>query len=84
MLFGKLKEKEVVNVATGKCLGYVGDIEFDECTGCIRSIIVPGPGKICGIFGRECEYVIEWKYIVRIGPDIVIVNICEQHPCNKC
>ena len=47
-----LKNKEVINVCDCKSLGCVVDIDFDECSGCITALIVPGPCRICGIFGR--------------------------------
>lgn len=83
MLFSDLKQKEVINVADGKSLGFIGDLDIDECNGIVRAIIVPGPGRLFGVFGRECEYVIEWPQIVKIGPDIVLVNVCDTHCCRK-
>ena len=32
-----LKEKEVINVCDGRRLGFVEDVEFDLCSGCIRT-----------------------------------------------
>ena len=31
-----------------------------------------------GIFCRDYEYCIPWVKIVKIGPDIILVNICES------
>ena len=45
-----LRQKEVINIKDCKRLGYVCDIEFDRKTGCITQLIVPGTGKICGLF----------------------------------
>lgn len=52
--------------------------EFDPVCGKICAIIVPGPGKYMGIFCRDYEYCIPWVKIVKIGPDIILVNICES------
>ena len=58
----ELKEKEVINVCSGKRLGCIADVEINICTGEIEAIVIPGPGKICGFFGTDCEYVIPfWK-----------------------
>ena len=73
-----LRQKEVINECDCRRLGYVADLEFDICTGCIYAIIVPGPGKICGIFGRDSEYVIPYKCIKQIGPDIILVEISDD------
>ena len=51
MRFCELKEKEVVNICNGKCLGGVVDLQINECSGAIEALIVPGPGKFCGFFG---------------------------------
>lgn len=74
----ELQEKEVINVCDCKCLGNVIDLEFDEQSGCIRAIIVPGPCKVFGLFGHEFELCIPWKCIVRIGSDIILVEIKEE------
>ena len=38
----ELREKNVINVCDCHCLGHVMDLELDECTGCIKALIVPG------------------------------------------
>lgn len=78
MRFLDLCDKEVININNCCYLGHVRDMEFDECSGCICAIIVPGPGKYLGCFCREEEYVIPWCSIVRIGPDIVLVNLKDE------
>ena len=52
------------------------DFEFDECTGQICKLIIPGDNKWCGFFGSEPDYVICYKDIKKIGPDIIVVDIC--------
>lgn len=75
MRFLELREKEVINCKDCRRLGYVADIDFDPCTGSICAIIVPGPGKLFSCFGSCTEYYIKFCNIVRIGPDIVLVDI---------
>ena len=82
MRYKEFREKEVINVANGKCLGYICDIEIDENTGCICAIYIPGPGKIGGILCRDSCFCIEYRCIVRIGPDIILVN-CPDNCSNK-
>lgn len=74
----ELQKKEVINVCDCKCLGNVVDIEFCPENGCITTLIVPVPGKMFGVFGREFEYCIPFKCVVRIGPDIILVEIKEE------
>ena len=75
MRMRELRRKEVINVSDGGRLGFVGDVEFDPETGCITHLIVPGPGCLCGIFGREKEYVISFRDVRQIGSDIILVEI---------
>ena len=37
----ELKEKEVVNICNGKCLGGVVDLQINVCSGAIEALIVP-------------------------------------------
>ena len=74
----ELREKEVINVCDCKRLGCVVDIDIDVKEGRVEAIIIPGPGKICGFLGTDCEYVIPWRCIKKIGPDIILVEIQEE------
>ncbi len=78
MRMSELKRREVINICDCRRLGFVGDMEFDPCTGQIKAIIVPGPGCICGFLGREKEYVIPFGDICRIGDEIVLVKVDEK------
>ncbi|MBR5510341.1 MAG: YlmC/YmxH family sporulation protein [Lachnospiraceae bacterium] len=78
MRFCELREKDVVNRCDCKRLGKVCDLIFDECSGCICAIVVPGPFRICGFLGSDQEFVIPWNKICKIGPDIILVEICEE------
>ncbi|NLP34746.1 MAG: YlmC/YmxH family sporulation protein [Clostridiales bacterium] len=80
----ELREKEVINCRDCMRLGYVCDIEFDICTGCITHIIVPGPAKVWGILGRDHEYVIKSCDIKQIGVDIILVDIDAEKCLIKC
>ncbi len=83
MRFCELQEKDVINVADCRFLGNVCDLDFDEKSGCIRALIVPQPCKWFGAFFRDFEYFIPWKNIVRIGPDIILVDICLEDARHK-
>jgi len=78
----ELRQKEVINTRTGQRLGFISDIDIDVKTGKIVKIIVPGPGKIFGIFGREQEYQIQWCDIKKIGGDIVLIDVDENDILN--
>ena len=40
--FSELRYKEVIDVHTGLRLGYACDLEFDDCEGCVVSLVTPG------------------------------------------
>ena len=63
----ELKNKQVINEEDCCIIGCVIDIDFDPKNGCINSIIIPGPGRLCGFFGREFVYVIPFRCIKSIG-----------------
>ena len=73
--FSQLQCKEVICVTDGRRLGYVTDIRLEVPEGNVTGIIVPGPCRFLGLFGRHDDYVIPWNCIRRIGPDIVLVDV---------
>ena len=76
MLYSEFKTKEVINIKDCKRLGRVTDFEFDECSGQICALIIPSGNKFFNFFDNEPDYVIPYKNIKKIGPDIIIVDIC--------
>lgn len=80
----ELQQKEVINICSGNRLGEVDDIIFEEKSGQIVSLIVPGPCKVMGMFGRDHEYVIPYRCIKQIGKDVILVEIDEEKCFRKC
>ena len=78
MRMSELKCAEVINICDCRRLGFVGDIEFDPCTGQIKCLIVPGPGCFCGFLGHEKEIVIPFEDVCQIGDDIILVELKEK------
>lgn len=71
----ELREKEVVNIRDGSRLGFIYDFEIDLDRGAVVAIVLPGQGRILGLFGRNNDLIIDWKNIVRIGQDIILVDL---------
>ena len=80
----ELREKEVVNVCDGERLGNICDVDFEERTGRICSLIIPGPCKVFGIIGRDGEYIIPYECVKRIGADVVLVEVEASKCLHKC
>lgn len=71
-----LQAKDIVNMANGKRLGHLTDLEINLETGTIEALIIDGGGKMMGLFGKESEEVfIPWKNIIRIGADVILVEV---------
>ncbi len=84
--FSELKQKETINICDGKRLGKVCDIAFTYPEGKVLGITVPGGRGFR--WGKDVIF-IELKHIVKIGEDVVLVELknpsqtCEP-PKNKC
>ncbi|MCL6451529.1 MAG: YlmC/YmxH family sporulation protein [Acetobacteraceae bacterium] len=70
-----LKVRDVVNIVDGRRLGTMSDVEVDLETGKVTAIIVPGPARLWGLLGRQCDYVIPWERVKKIGPDVILVDM---------
>jgi len=71
----ELRQKEIINIKDGTRFGFVADVEIDEEKGEISKIIVPGPARVFGVFGRDAEYCIPWSSIKQVGDDIILVDV---------
>jgi len=69
-----LRCKEVINICDGCRLGLVSDVDVRVPEGQVVAIIVSGPCRFFGLFGRGEEYYIPWDCIQRIGDDIILVD----------
>lgn len=77
MTFTELRSKDLINSSDGKRLGKACDIVFDSVTGKIRGIVAPYGKK--SYFGKGQDIFIPFKCILKIGEDIVLVDVnCQQ------
>ncbi len=75
MKTSELRARDVINIVNGKRLGLVADLELDLDQGRILAIVIPGPGRFFGLFGKEKDYVIPWEKIAKIGDDVILVDV---------
>ena len=71
LTFSELRAKEVINTQDGRKLGRVCDISLCYPENKWIGIVVPG-GKG---FGKKNNLFIELKNIVKIGEDVILVNV---------
>ena len=71
------RHKEVINICDAKRLGCVCDVDIDCCTGTVNAIVVPGisPGFFSCFSRGSTNIVIPWESIVRIGEEVILVEI---------
>ena len=72
--FRDLRRKEVININDGSRLGLVADADLRVPEGQVVAIIVYGPARFFGLFGRGEEYYIPWECIRQIGDDIILID----------
>jgi YlmC/YmxH family sporulation protein len=77
--FNELRAKDVVNVCDCKKFGRIIDVVIDLKTGRVKGIIIPGC-KGLGIFRQPEDIFIPWKNIVRIGGDVILIEVTAKNP----
>ena len=75
--FTELRNKEVINVLTGRLLGNVCDIVVDFRKNIILGLIVPGSKSFFNFFKACHEIYIPYNSICKIGEDVILVEVVE-------
>ena len=83
MRFLELRDREVINIRDGRRVGYVFDAEIEFPEGRIKALIIPGPCRFFGLFGREPDFVIPVECVTRMGEDIILVDIQGTYPRSR-
>ena len=82
MTFSELKLKDVVNVCDGRKLGKPIDIVLNDAA-CVDAVVVPSGSGFLNMLKQEKEgCLIPWRRILRIGDDVILVDIGEQNCTN--
>ncbi len=72
--FSDLQCKEVICVSDGRRLGFVSDVQIEMPEGRVCAVLVPGPCRVLGLWGRHDDFCIPWGCIKKVGPDIILVD----------
>ncbi len=70
-----LRTREVINTLDGKKLGNIIDIDLDIERGRVLAFMLPGQVKGWSVFAKREEIVVPWEKIVRIGRDVILVEL---------
>lgn len=69
------RQKEVIDVNSGKILGFVIDVDAELKEGAIKSIVVAQVGKVLKSLGGKNNISIPWSNVKLIGEDVILVEI---------
>lgn len=74
--YKELRKRDVVNIPDGRSFGKITDLKLEFPRGILKGIVV-NDGRKSGLLGFFCknEIFIDEKNIVRIGGDVILVNI---------
>ena len=72
--FSQLRRREVINLNDGCRVGYVGDLELCVPEGTVKALIVFGPCRFFGLFGRGEDLYIPWGCVQRFGDDVILID----------
>ncbi len=79
MTLSDIEEKDVINVVTGERIGYVSSLKIDTNSGQIIAITVQPSMRFISFFSKEEEsIVVPWNQILKIGEDVIIVNVNQR------
>ena len=84
LFYSELQKREVINISDGRSLGFIIDIKIKFPEGKLVGIVVPGRkvNLLLRFFDRTRLY-IEEKNIVKIGGDVILVNLRPDCPSVK-
>ncbi|QRG65443.1 YlmC/YmxH family sporulation protein [Brevibacillus choshinensis] len=76
MRLSELGGKEIIGLDTGEKMGVISDSDLviNPDDGQIQSIVLPG-GSFFGFGKKREDIVIPWSSIVKIGPDMIIIQL---------
>ena len=74
MKASELRQKEVINIKTGKRLGNIIDYDIDLRSGRITGGSVPVQGKFSILSKNDQDIFVAWEKIKKIGDDVVLIE----------
>ena len=83
MKLSSLTSKDVINDTDGNKLGRIQDAEIVTLTGKISSIKINSGFKFTSFLNSKSGYNVPWNRIVKIGGDVIIVDIDDNEPKTK-
>lgn len=79
----ELRERAVVNLCNGECLGYASELEFNTANATVTALIIPGKRGFFGM-GKEEDLILPWSLVECFGEDTVLVRLPEGFCPSSC
>ncbi|MCX7615764.1 MAG: YlmC/YmxH family sporulation protein, partial [Clostridiales bacterium] len=70
----QLRQMEVIDISSGKRLGFISDIIFDDDFTRIESIVLPSEGGFFTLFKKREDIVVPWENIKTLGIDVILID----------
>ncbi len=74
MKASELRQKEVINIKTGKRLGNIIDYDIDLRSGRVTGVSVPVQGKFSILAKNDQDIFVAWEKIKKIGDDVILIE----------
>ena len=76
MNFSVVQQKEIIDIKTGKSLGYIMDAFVNNDTGEIEYFVVEQPRKFYSVFNKESSVKkVYFKQIMAFGADVILIEL---------
>jgi len=75
----ELLDKDIINIKNGEIMGRFDDVEIDTQKGGITAFYIEEASKFMSILGKSKSRKIKWENIIRIGIDVIIVNVDDDN-----
>lgn len=74
-----LLERDIVNIKNGEIIGRFDDVEIDATKGVITAFYIEEVSRFLGILGKSKSRRVKWEDIIRIGVDVILVNVDDDN-----
>ena len=76
MNFSVVQQKEIIDIKSGKSLGYIMDAFVNKDTGEVEYFVVEQPRKFYSVFSKESNVKkIYYKQIMAFGEDVILIQL---------
>lgn len=77
MRLTELQNKDIVDIETGKVIGDIIDVSFEN-DGSLSSLIVEKKKFLISMFSSKDEIEVKWNQVKKIGEDVILIELKEK------